>query len=202
MKRYSSNLVFTLAVTLLTLGVQGYAVAQPAVANKPTGTEASTSSSQQRISDRKAALKTKPDAAQQKNLQLKCQNAQKVLDNLYKQSETIASKRMQTYSDVAGRLNGISDRLSAQNVDTTKLKEQQASLESLIKVMQNNLTSYRQALSDAASMDCKTDPVGFRASVDAAKEARVRLASSAKDIELHTTQSIVPTLKEYKSKVK
>jgi hypothetical protein len=61
------------------------------------------------------------------------------------------------------------------------------------------LATYTQTISDLGSMDCVTDPLGFKATLESARTQRDLVAKDAAAIRSYLTDTIKPTLQEIRT---
>lgn len=149
---------------------------------------------QARLAERKAALKTRLDAAKQARIKNRCKPAQGKLNSIRGRVKGLETSRTQVYENLVSRLNKMSEHLETKGVDTTELDGQIAELVILVETFNTDLAAYKEAVSDLAAMDCVADPTGFQASLEAARAARTKVAEDAKAIRTLLSDSIKPTL--------
>lgn len=155
----------------------------------------------QRVTQRKDAMKTKLAAAEQQKIQSKCKSAQGVIAPLANGLETAHSKREQAYGGVIARLAMLLNKLKAQNVDTTKLQSEIDALKAQYAQYQADMTTYKQAVTDLKSMDCASDPAGFKASLDSARAALAKVQTDAAGIKLYVKDTVKPTLQTLRNQL-
>ena len=155
----------------------------------------------QRLTQRKDALKTKLAAAEQQRIQTKCKNAQGVIAPLANGIETAHTKREEVYGGVIARLATLVGKLKAQNVDTTKLQSEIDALKTQYTQYQTDMTAYKQAVTDLKSMDCVSDPAGFKASLDAARTALAKVQTDAAGIKTYVKETVKPTLQSLRTQL-
>jgi len=150
------------------------------------------------MADRLAKFKTKfkidLTVAEQANLKLHCSAAQVVIGALDVRFVGNVAIRTKAYSDLQTRLTKLIADLKAKNVDTTMLVQEQTVLNTKITTYNTDLTAYRQALSDLKAVDCKTDPVSFKAALEAARSAHDTVVADALAVRSYVVDTIRPTL--------
>jgi hypothetical protein len=156
---------------------------------------------QERLTKRKAELKTKLTALQQKRLQERCKSSQGKLSSISGRIKGLETSRGEVYTNLVNRLTKLSDRLNTQGVDVTELNTEITNLKALIETFNTDLAAYKQAVSDLAAMDCASDATAFKASLDAARTAREKTAADAAAIKAYVQETIKPTLVTLKKSV-
>ncbi|MGH7249826.1 MAG: hypothetical protein ACREGC_02530, partial [Minisyncoccia bacterium] len=102
--------------------------------------------------------------------------------------------RTKAYDNLESRLDKLTTNLKAKSVDTTTLEQQITELKSKITTYNTDLTAYKQSLSDLKAVDCKTDPDGFQAALQAARSAHDTLVNDALAVRTYLVDTIRPTL--------
>ena len=150
------------------------------------------------VADRIAQFKTKfkidLTTAEQSNLKLHCVAAQVAVGKLDVRFVGNVAIRTKAYTDLQARLTKLITNLKAKSVDTTTLEQEQTALNAKITTYNTDLTAYKQSLSDLKTIDCKTDPNGFKAALEAARSAHDSVAADATDIRSYLVGTINPTL--------
>lgn len=155
----------------------------------------------ERIAERKAALKTKLTAAQQKRIQARCKSAQGKITELNAKSANTQQARLKVYGDVTTRLNDFQTKVAAQGVDTTILKTQLTELQTKIDTFQSDVKVYTDAVADTAALDCVADPTAFKASLDASRSALTKVREDAVAIRTHLNQNVKPAMVTIKTEL-
>lgn len=155
----------------------------------------------ERIAERKAALKTKLTAAQQKRIQARCKSAQGKITELNAKSANAQQTRLKVYSEVTTRLNDLQTKVAAQGVDTTALKTQLSELQTKIDTFQTDVKVYSNAVADTAALDCVADPTAFKASLDASRSALIKVREDAVAIRTHLNQNVKPAMVAIKTEL-
>lgn len=194
-----------LAAPLLVFGTAAAIESSDTTTNTGTNTEQTTADKQQLLKDRlekrKAELKVKLTALEERRIQQKCKTAQTVLKNIHNRAENAQKRREEGYGKLVSRLNELEAKIAARGVDTTELKSQIQTLSDKAKTFNEDLKNYVQALDDMAKMDCSSDPTAFKATLEAGRTLREKLKSSAADIHSYLKETIKPTLVELRQAI-
>ena len=214
MKRIRLLISLFLAVPALTIGTTALVSAETGSSSNSgstttTKTEDTSSTDSvkpddklllQRLSERKAELKTKLTTAEQTRLKDKCKPAQTGgVSSLYGRIKGIETSRSEVYKNLTDRLTSLDEKLKAKNVDTTKLEAEIATLKTKIATFESDLAKYKQAVLDLKSMDCASDPTSFKASLEKARSLREQVNKDAQEIKTYVNDTIKPTLKEIRA---
>ncbi len=154
-----------------------------------------------RIAKRKAELKTKLTNAEKTRLMAKCKASQGNLGTEKGRVKGLETSRSQVYTNLLNRLNDLSARLKVKGVDTTALNADITALKTKIDTFNTDLTTYKQSVSDLASMDCATDPDGFKASLEAARTALKKVNEDAAAVRTYLTGTIKPLLQTIRAEL-
>jgi hypothetical protein len=153
----------------------------------------------QRLTERKAELKTRLTTAQKTKLQTKCKAAQGLLSPVREKIKGYETARSNVYGGVLSKLTDLSTKLKAQDVSTTQLDAAVTTLQGKITTFNTDLTSYKQAVSDMTDMDCASDPDAFEASLVAARTALQKVNQDATDIRNYVKDNLKPILATLKT---
>jgi hypothetical protein len=157
---------------------------------------------EQRIEERKDRLKTRLDSNQFKRLTLRCGGAQGKLNSLIVRFENSDKPYRVKYDNYVQRLEKLQTRLKENDVDTAKLDEQITELKQKVQALKTAVDAFVVDVNDAKTMDCKADPVGFKAALEDAKVSAVALKAARQDLEAYARETIKPTIQELKTTVK
>lgn len=149
---------------------------------------------QERLTKRKTDIKTKLATAEEARLKLKCKAGQVPLKNLSGRIKGLETSRDNVYANLVNRLTKAAEKLKERGLDTATLESQIATLKTKIETFKTDLAAYRQTVSDLGEMDCVSDPAGFKASLEAARSARLKLAADSAAIKTFVKEDIKPTL--------
>ena len=155
----------------------------------------------ERVAKRKSELKTTMTTVQQKRLVSRCKNAQTLLKVTVDKATKIQTSRDKIHTDLLDKLTKLEAKLATSGVDTTELKAQIDALKVKIDTFKADTTAYLQAAQDTADLDCQADPVGFKASLEAARASLKKLQADAVAIRTTFAQDIKPRLAAAKTKL-
>lgn len=154
-----------------------------------------------RLEKRKTELKTRLTNTQKTRLQTRCKASQGTISSVKGRLETAEAKRTQAYAATVERLTALSTKLQGSGMATTELDAAIISLNEKITTHGNDLSAYKQTVSDLAEMDCAADVEAFKASLDAARTSLHTVAASGKDIRIFINDTIKPLLVSLKTQV-
>jgi chromosome segregation ATPase len=155
-----------------------------------------------RISQYKSGYGIKLSFAQLARLKLRCSAAQGKVHSLSGRIKGIETSRNEVYKNITDQLASLQTRLQQKDIDTTELQANIATLRTKIDGYKTDLTTYKQRVSDVAALDCKADPSAFKAALEAARAARLKVASDIKDIHDYLTGTVRASLVKLHDKVK
>jgi chromosome segregation ATPase len=150
---------------------------------------------QERITKRKAELKTKLTNAQKLLLKGKCKASQGRLSSVSGRIKGIETSHSKVHTNIVERLTELSTKLKNKGVDTTELDATIETLQAKVTTFNADLVVYKQAITDLEAMDCVTDPDGFKASLEAARTALDKVKADSTDIRSYVKDTIKPILK-------
>ncbi len=148
-----------------------------------------------RLQARKTELKIKLTSVEKLRIQSKCQASQGLISSVKGRIKGIETSRAEVYKNLVDRLTDLSTKLKNKGADTTALDADITALKALITTYNTDLTAYKQAVSDLVDVDCKTDPDGFKASLEAARAALAKVSKDAIAIRSDVNDTIKPLLK-------
>lgn len=193
MKKLNRMVMALGAVLSLVLYAPAVSAATPAATNDAT--KQSTKTLAQRVEDYKTKNPVQLTAAQQAVLKGKCKAAQTITKALTLTVDTSSKNRTTIYGDITTTVEKIVGQLNDANVDTTKLTEQQTKVAELIKTYSTDVTNYKSVLADLNEQDCTTDPVGFKATLEAARGQRTSVNKDVMAIRTYLQDTLKPSLK-------
>ncbi len=155
----------------------------------------------ERIQKRKTELKTRLANTEKLKLQNKCQASQGKVSSIRGRIKGIETSRAQVYKNVTNHLKDLSEKLKNKGVDTTEFDASITELETKIATFNTDLAAYKQIVADLADMDCKSDPEGFKASLEAARAALKKVSEDAAAVKAHVKDVIKPLLKEIRTEL-
>lgn len=156
---------------------------------------------QSRIEARKTEQKTKLTNAEKLRITGKCKAAQGLVSSVRGRVKGIETSRTEVYSNIVTHLSDLSIKMKNKNVDTTALDADITTLKTDITTFNTDLATYKQDVSDLSDMDCKTDPIGFKASLDAARAALLKVNQDSAAIRTYVTNTIKPLLVQIRAQL-
>ena len=208
MKRFIAlGMTVILATTVVATGV---VFAEETNQTAPTTTTTTTKTAEEiaaakalaeRLAKHKTELKTKLSTAEKVRLQAKCKAAQGLVSSLSGRIKGIETSRGQVYKNIVDRLTSLSEKLKNKGVDTTELNADIATLQGKIDTFNTDLATYKQDVSDLAAMDCKADPDGFKAALEAARAAKQKVHDDGLAIRSYVNDTIKPLLKNIRAEL-
>lgn len=139
--------------------------------------------------------------AAEARLKLRCNVAQTVTKNVRVKALTLRDNRTKAYKNIADKLAHTVTKLKEKQIDTTKLEEQIATLNTKIAAFTTAAEAYKQAIDDMADMECTTDPGGFKAALDQARTAQRTMHTLATEIRTYVSNAIKPTLVQLRAEL-
>ncbi len=152
-----------------------------------------------RIQEKKARLKTKLSNAELQRLALKCEPSQvkinTFLQGRYKNDTPYQAK----YEAFIKRLEKLSVTLKQNNVDTTELDAQIVVLKQKYNAVQVAVANFRTSIADTKAINCKTDPTGFKASLEDARSKAAAVKQANQELEAYAKTTIKATLEKIRT---
>lgn len=148
----------------------------------------------ERVEKHKAELKIKLTAVQEARLKARCIGGQGIVKMGEDRLKANFPKRVKAYNELQDHLAKLIEKLKAKGIDTSTLAQQKTVLEGKISSFNTKLSDYQQALGDLRAMDCRTDPAGFKAALEAARTKRETAVQAAQDIKSYVQTTIKATL--------
>jgi chromosome segregation ATPase len=154
-----------------------------------------------RLQKRKDALKIKLTLVQEKRLQTRCKNAQGVVSKLQGRITGIETSRTQVYKNLVDRLTDLQGKLDQKGANTAELKTEITELQAKIATFNTDLVAYKQSVSDLATMDCVTDPTGFKASLEESRTGLKKVHDDGLAVRAYVNDTIKPTLSKIRAEL-
>lgn len=180
--------IFTVAVLTLSLSFGGLASAQT-----PIATDIKT-----RTEERKARLKIKLDAAASQRLSGRCVAAQAKLKVVSAKLRETNDKYLPKYDAFIQRAEKLELSLSQDGVKSSELLGQIGEAKIKYETVKTAAAKLQVSLDDAVSMDCKADPIGFKATVEDARAESKVLTDAKQDLTKFARTNIKTTLQAVK----
>lgn len=147
-----------------------------------------------RIAKFKTKFKVDLTVAEQAKLKLHCVAAQNIIGKLNDKFGNSVTTRTKAYTELQNRLTKLIANLKTKSVDTTTLEQEQTVLNTKIATYTTDLAAYKQSLADLKAVDCKTDPTGFKAALEAARSAHDTIVADVLAVRTYLVGTIKPTL--------
>jgi hypothetical protein len=171
---------------------------KPVIQDDPTAPDYKTKL-QERLAKRKELAKTRLTKAQETRLKARCKAAQGLIQSISANAKQANTSRTEVYTKIVDRMTKLSDALEKQGADTTDLDVKITELEKLVSAFETSMADLRQSAVDLSSMDCTTDPSGFKASLEALRAARETVAKDSANIRNYVKDSLKPALETIKT---
>lgn len=155
----------------------------------PPDPQASTTI-EQRIANRKSALKPVINPARAGQIASKCSLAQSAVGQLRTKDTKVRVSRNQAYTTLATRLNNIVINLGNQGVNASELHAKQKVFNDSINKYLSTAMEYKTAVDDLVNMDCKSDTAGFEATLSQVRSLRTQLGKDGEAIKAQLTPLI------------
>lgn len=155
-----------------------------------------------RLQERKDKVKTILTAAEKVKIQSKCKNSQGKFSSLNGRIQGIGTTRGKVNTDLVSRLEDLSEKLKAKNLDTTTLNTQITELKAKVATYDKDLATYKQTVADLGTMDCATDPTAFKASLETARQQLATVKQDAVNIRTYVNSTIKVTLQQLRDQLK
>ena len=154
-----------------------------------------------RLETYKKELKEVLTAATKIRITERCTAAQGVLKGRVTNNGKSTIARAAAYDSIVSKLQEVVTAASAEGANVTDLQANIAALQAKIVAFKTANATYQQALTDVGALDCKTDPVAFKAALEAARTDQAAVLTSAKDIRSYVNDTVKVTLKTLKTKL-
>lgn len=163
-------------------------------AQTPPADTAPGSTLEQRVAQRKQERAITLDERTTERIQNRCVNAQNKIRSIRDTYTASSDNRNNVYKDVDAKLWVVIGSLKLVDKDTFKLEQQRLELAGKIKSFDNSTTQLRQTLDDMTAINCKADPVGFKALLETARLYNGQVRTSFTNIRSYIIDEIKPTL--------
>ncbi len=161
-------------------------------------TESTSEDKEARIEAYKTKLAKRLTTSEEKKISGVCKTSQQRLENVQTQVEETFSQRQKKLQSIVLKLDDLSVKLGQASTDTTELDAVTVNLTAKITEMLERFTEYQQMLEDSSTIDCATDPQGFKASLEAARAKRAEIKTMSNDIKKYVTDSLKTVLESIK----
>jgi chromosome segregation ATPase len=181
-------------VTFSVLALTPIVLAEDGNSNSESSNSTTNKTLKQRVEEHKNTFKLKLNSTEILRLKGKCGSAQDKIKTYRENINANVPARVKAYQNLQSRLTSLVEKLKAANIDTSTLEQQLTVLDQKIDTFNDNLATYKQQLADLKDIDCTSDPDGFKAALEAARETRKKLAAEIADIKAYVKETIKPTL--------
>lgn len=181
-----------LVVILCVFAVSGfgnYASAATNPKNTPPG-----SSLEQRIAQRKKERKIKLDDNTKTRLEGQCVYAQGNLRTLTDSYSKSSDNRDKVYRSIDAKLWIVIGSLKLINKDTFSLEQQRLEYLKRVQAFEGQSSQFQQVINDMLAMNCKADPVGFKALLETARIYNAQIRSSFIGIKSYLIDHVQQTI--------
>jgi len=165
----------------------------------PEDTEAKTKARATRVDAYKKNLKETLTTTVKNRIADRCQAAQTLVKVKTRNNTDITEKRTEKYDGIVAKLESLATRLAGEDADVSALNANIVELKSKITLFTTANESYQDALSDLETVECKTDPTAFKAALEAARAAQVKVHDAAKEIRTYLVGTVKPALQAIKA---
>jgi hypothetical protein len=155
-----------------------------------------------RLESAKKNLKETLTTDQKTRIAERCVAAQAVVQGKLKNNGVASVARITAYDTIMTNLQSIVTTAQTNKVDVSELQREIALLQTKITTFKTVDSTYQQVLTDLGALDCKTDPIAFKAALEAAKTGQTAVFTSAKDIKAYFTGTVKTTLQTLKTQLK
>lgn len=193
--RQIKNVIMTSSVLALT-GIFVVALSTSGVVAAQT-TPAPGSTLEQRIDQRKKERNVSLDPKDQARLINSCVGAQAKVRTLQQQTVQATDKRTKLYRQIDARLWIMVGKLKLAQKDTFEFEKQRTEFAQRAAAFEAVAQNYKQTLDDLALVNCKADPVGFKALLDTARLYQTEIRKSSVNLHDYVVNTIKPSLSAF-----
>lgn len=209
MKQSKVLVAAVIAATLVVGTTSVYAVEEQSstTAPKPTTQVAQTDTPidqaelKKRVDERKARLKTRLDATTKQRLATKCTPAQQKLSEFRGRVTKNDQAYLGKYDAFIKRLEKLEAKLDEEGIKSSELLNQVGELKVKYQALVDAIENMKTSVEDAKSVDCKTDPEGFKAALDDARTQAEAVKSARGDLENYIKTTLKPTIQALKEQL-
>ena len=166
--------------------------------DQETENEAESSRRKGRIEKLKSDLKIRLSTVEKSKIALKCEGAQTVVKTRKSVNQKADEARNKVYTRVIAKLESLVANLKAKDVDTASLETIITELRSKVALYATAQSAFQQSLLDLSSLECKTDPEGFKAALETVRTNQQSVFRSAQDIKAYLKDTLKPELVKLK----
>ena len=156
----------------------------------------------QRIQVRKDKLERRLAQFELNIVKTRCAAANGLIKASQSRLNSFVAKRTQVYSGLVERFENLGPKLEAAGVDTTAYDEQVAMLKTKADAYSASVDALKQAVDDAADMDCASDPEGFVATLQEAIRLREDVIAKGQEFRTYLKDTFKPTFTDIRNQLK
>jgi chromosome segregation ATPase len=149
---------------------------------------------QERITAAKEKALSKINANQEKRLAGICKASQTLIEKIQLNTSTFIENRQSKYATVNSKLTELSDKLAAAGADVTELNAAISEMETKYNTNEVIINDYATSLNDLTSIDCASDPSGFKAILESTRMQRKDILTQTSTIRTYINDTIKPIL--------
>lgn len=178
-----------MVVAVLSAGT-AYAV-DSSVSSPPANNDSVAARVQER---KKTAEKLTP--AQASRIQEKCTNAQAVFAKSTNEIVAYDNSLVTKYETFIENLNNLMQERAKSGLNSGDLNAATAALTQRHQAYKTVSTSFSEAVADIGALDCKTDPIGFAATLKQARSDLEALQKARAQLQAHNKDSVLIALRK------
>ncbi len=201
-KKYLLLLAAVLAMPMLVYDV---ALAQngPTQGVSPAAPPTTSADNQrhERVQKRKMNTSRRFGVVEQNSIRGRCQAIRGLVTATEAQIGRFEAQRNPVYRNVASRLETLSGKLKAADIDTAAYEQHVAALKTKIDAYSSELAALQQTVADLVAIDCAADPEGFAITLLEARAQRAGVIAKGRDIRSHLKDAVKPAFMQLKDQV-
>lgn len=148
----------------------------------PTIPSDSNSELTARVEARKAKYKTRLNNDEAAKLSGRCVGAQQKLVGIGKKFGENDTPLRAKYDAYSARLEKIAQKAEARGIDTTDLKNNKDTFNKQYQAMIAAVNEFNVSISDLQSVDCRTNPTAFKATLESARAALAEVQTARSEL--------------------
>ncbi len=134
-------------------------------------------------------------------IKLRCPVAQAAMKTLQVRILSAETSHKTAYQNIADSLANLQKRLNDQAFETTTLKNVTDTYNAKVAIYTADMAAYKQAVSDAVTVDCAADPLGFAGALETARLYHDHLTPDVTDVRNYATTTVKATLDDIKQRL-
>lgn len=154
-----------------------------------------------RIGEYKKRFSEKLTQAQQKKITNVCKASQGKVTSASNNLKNAVERRKGHYQTISTKIDDLIVKLEAASIEATELKAAKTEIDAKAAKIAQAATEYETALSDLSTMDCATDPTGFKAALTVAREKRAALLSEVQALKEYVNTTVKDLLKSVRTQL-